>query len=85
MKNLTKLVELNDIYNGLVKAACFGLILSVIGCYKGFNCREGAQGVGEACTEAFVGCFISILALNYIFAVVLGTIYQTFWPLQPLL
>ncbi|MBU3931146.1 MAG: ABC transporter permease, partial [Proteobacteria bacterium] len=44
VKNITRLVELDDIYNGLVKAACFGLILSLIGCYKGFNTRGGAEG-----------------------------------------
>ncbi|MCX7635967.1 MAG: ABC transporter permease, partial [Syntrophales bacterium] len=37
MRNIRKIVEIEDIYNGLVKAACFGLILSLIGCYKGFN------------------------------------------------
>jgi phospholipid/cholesterol/gamma-HCH transport system permease protein len=78
-------VELWDIGTGIFKGFFFGGAIALISCYKGFTCREGAQGVGEACTEAFVGCFISILALNYIFAVVLGTIYQTFWPLRPLL
>jgi phospholipid/cholesterol/gamma-HCH transport system permease protein len=78
-------VELWDIGTGVFKGFFFGGAIAMISCYKGFTCKEGAQGVGEACTEAFVGCFISILALNYIFAVVLGTIYQTFWPLRPLL
>ena len=65
MKNITKLVELNDIYNGLVKAACFGLILSVIGCYKGFNTTGGAEGVGRATTEAVVLASIMILISDY--------------------
>jgi phospholipid/cholesterol/gamma-HCH transport system permease protein len=78
-------VELWDIGTGIFKGLFFGGAIALISCYKGFTCREGAQGVGEACTEAFVGCFISILALNYVFAVVLGTIYKTFWPLRPLL
>ena len=65
MKNITKLVDLGDIYNGLVKAACFGLILSLIGCYKGFNTRGGAEGVGRATTEAVVLASITILISDY--------------------
>jgi len=65
LKNITKLVTLNDIYNGLIKAACFGLILSLVGCYKGFNTRGGAEGVGRATTEAVVLASISILVADY--------------------
>ena len=65
MKNITKMVELNDIYNGLVKAVCFGLILSLIGCYKGFNTSGGAEGVGRATTEAVVLASITILISDY--------------------
>ena len=65
-------VEFWDIGTGIFKGLFFGGAIALISCYKGFTCREGAQGVGEACTEAFVGCFISILALNYVFAVVSG-------------
>jgi phospholipid/cholesterol/gamma-HCH transport system permease protein len=65
IKNITKLMTLNDIYNGLVKAAVFGLILSLIGCYKGFNTKGGAEGVGKATTEAVVLSSISILIADY--------------------
>jgi phospholipid/cholesterol/gamma-HCH transport system permease protein len=65
MKNITKMIELNDIYNGLIKAACFGLILSLVGCYKGFNTTGGAEGVGRATTEAVVLASITILISDY--------------------
>lgn len=65
IKNITKYVELSDIYHGLTKAAVFGLILSLIGCYKGFNTRGGAEGVGKATTEAVVLASISILVSDY--------------------
>lgn len=39
VKNITQLVVLNDIYDGLVKVACFGLILSLIGCHKRVDTR----------------------------------------------
>lgn len=78
-------VEMWDVSTGILKGVFFGGAIALISCYKGFTCREGAQGVGEACTEAFVGCFISILFLNYVFAVVLDAIYKTFWPVRSLL
>lgn len=78
-------VERWDVCTGILKGFFFGGAIAMISCYKGFTCREGAQGVGEACTEAFVGCFISILALNYVFAVVLDAVYKSFWPTKSLL
>ena len=65
VKNITRLVDLDDLFNGLVKAAFFGLILSLVGCYKGFNTRGGAEGVGKATTEAVVLSSISILVSDY--------------------
>jgi phospholipid/cholesterol/gamma-HCH transport system permease protein len=65
IKNIIQHLDMEDIYNGLIKAAFFGLILSLIGCYKGFNTRGGAEGVGRATTEAVVLASISILVSDY--------------------
>jgi phospholipid/cholesterol/gamma-HCH transport system permease protein len=65
LKNITHLVSLDDIYNGLIKATFFGLIMSLIGCYKGFNTRGGAEGVGRATTEAVVLASVLILISDY--------------------
>ncbi len=65
LKNITRLVEISDIFNGLIKAACFGLILTIVGCYKGFNTTGGAEGVGRATTEAVVLASITILVSDY--------------------
>jgi phospholipid/cholesterol/gamma-HCH transport system permease protein len=65
VKNITRYVDLDDLYNGLTKAAVFGLILSLIGCYKGFNTSGGAEGVGRATTEAVVLSSITILISDY--------------------
>ena len=78
-------VELWDVSVGVLKGVFFGAAIAVISCYKGFTCREGAQGVGQACTEAFVASFISILALNFALAVIFKSIYNTFWPLKSML
>ncbi|MHC4174451.1 MAG: MlaE family ABC transporter permease [Planctomycetota bacterium] len=77
-------VELWDVSMGIVKGLFFGGAIAVISCYKGFTCKEGAEGVGRACTEAFVASFISILALDFALAVISKAIYNTFWPLKSL-
>jgi phospholipid/cholesterol/gamma-HCH transport system permease protein len=48
-----------------VKAAVFGFIIALMGCYHGFNSKGGAQGVGRATTNAVVSASILILAANY--------------------
>jgi len=75
-------VELWDVCIGVVKGFFFGGAIAAISCYKGFTCKEGAHGVGQACTEAFVASFISILALDFALAVIFKAIYNTFWPIK---
>ncbi|MFZ5585783.1 MAG: MlaE family ABC transporter permease [Thermodesulfobacteriota bacterium] len=59
-------MEFSDISMGLIKAGVFGLILSLVGCYKGFYASGGAEGVGRATTEAVVLASVSILAADYV-------------------
>lgn len=59
-------LETLDIVSGLVKAGVFGFIIALMGCYNGYKSRGGAQGVGEATTNAVVSASILILIFNYI-------------------
>jgi len=59
-------VEQMDVVSGLWKAAAFGFIVSIMGCYHGFNSARGAQGVGAATTNAVVSSSILILIFNYL-------------------
>jgi phospholipid/cholesterol/gamma-HCH transport system permease protein len=77
-------VDLWDVAVGVIKGFFFGAAIAVISCYKGFTCKEGAHGVGQACTEAFVTSFMSILVLDFGLAVIFKAIYNTFWPLKSL-
>ena len=66
INKIVRYVDLEDIYNGLVKAAVFGLILSLISCYKGIYTKGGAEGVGKATTEAVVVSSVTILISDYV-------------------
>lgn len=60
------ILEPNDVISGLVKASAFGFIVTMMGCYHGFNSGRGAQGVGAATTYAVVSASILILIFNFI-------------------
>jgi phospholipid/cholesterol/gamma-HCH transport system permease protein len=59
-------VDVDDLYNGLIKAAFFGLILTLVGCYKGFYTRGGAEGVGKSTTQSVVLASVLILMFDYV-------------------
>ncbi len=54
-----------DVVSGLVKAAVFGFVVALMGCYHGYHSKGGAQGVGMATTNAVVSSSILILVFNY--------------------
>jgi phospholipid/cholesterol/gamma-HCH transport system permease protein len=55
-----------DVWGGAVKSLSFGLIVTWVSCYKGYNCGHGAKGVSDATTEAVVLSAILVLMWDYI-------------------
>ncbi|MBV1868867.1 MAG: ABC transporter permease [Marinosulfonomonas sp.] len=66
LNNTIDFLESWDVVSGLLKAAVFGFIVAMMGCYHGMNSARGAQGVGRATTNAVVSASVLILASNYI-------------------
>jgi len=64
--NTVDFLETWDVTSGLIKAAAFGIIVAVMGCYHGINSGLGAQGVGKATTNAVVSASVLILATNFL-------------------
>jgi phospholipid/cholesterol/gamma-HCH transport system permease protein len=62
---MIEMVDLEDIFHGLTKSIFFGLILTHIGCYKGFYTTGGAEGVGKSTTQAVVLSSVLILISDY--------------------
>jgi phospholipid/cholesterol/gamma-HCH transport system permease protein len=58
---------ISDIFIGLLKAATFGMIIAIVGCYKGFSVdtTAGAEGVGDVTTGSAVTSIILILVMNF--------------------
>ena len=59
-------LKTKDVVSGLIKAAVFGLVITILGCYHGYHSKGGAQGVGQATTNAVVSASILILILDYV-------------------
>ena len=66
LTNSLDFLQWNDVSVSLAKAAVFGFIVALMGCYHGYNSRGGAQGVGAATTNAVVSASILILAFDYV-------------------
>jgi phospholipid/cholesterol/gamma-HCH transport system permease protein len=66
LRNTWAFVTSGDVWSGVIKAAVFGAIISLMGCYQGDRSKGGAGGVGRAATLAVVGAAVLILASNYI-------------------
>ncbi len=71
MARIVEYVDYEDLFTGLIKATFFGVILSVVGCYKGFTTTGGAEGVGKATTSSVVISSVSILVADYFLTAVM--------------
>ena len=66
MRSTFEFLELGDVTSGLIKAAAFGVIVTLIGSYNGYYSRGGAEGVGKSTTNAVVSASVLILVFNYL-------------------
>jgi len=64
-------VDFSDITGGLIKAIFLGMIIALVGCYRGLRAHGGARGVGEATTHAVVQSLILIFVTNYFLSIIL--------------
>ncbi len=69
--NTFQYLVMNDFWSGLVKAAAFGGLLTMIGCQQGFDTTGGAEGVGRSTTTAVVVGSLSILISDFFLTKVL--------------
>jgi phospholipid/cholesterol/gamma-HCH transport system permease protein len=71
LNSAQQLLKLNDIYGGIFKSLIFGMIISIIACYKGLATKGGAKGVGESTTSSVVTSLITLFITNYFLSVLL--------------
>jgi phospholipid/cholesterol/gamma-HCH transport system permease protein len=65
-------VQFKDLAISMVKAAVFGWLVAVTGCYWGINSDRSASAVGAAATSAVVYGILAIIVADAVFAVLLN-------------
>ncbi|AJP78399.1 MlaE family ABC transporter permease [Mycobacterium tuberculosis] len=66
LATLTLITGLPEVVIATIKAATFGLIAGLVGCYRGLTVRGGSKGLGTAVNETVVLCVIALFAVNVI-------------------
>lgn len=77
LANVRRYTVPDDVMIGLIKATIFGFMIAIVSCHKGLTCRQGAEGVGLATTEAVVSASIAILIANFFLTLFLTTLIRT--------
>jgi len=58
-----------DITNGIIKSVVFGVAVSLIAVFEGYDAKPTAEGVSAATTRTVVGGSLAILALDFVLTV----------------
>ncbi|HEY0882975.1 MAG TPA: ABC transporter permease [Archangium sp.] len=64
-RSAVETADLFDFTSGIAKSAVFGIIIAVVGCYKGFTVSGGTEGVGRATTETVAITSVSVLLSDF--------------------
>ncbi|MBM3834460.1 MAG: ABC transporter permease [Verrucomicrobia bacterium] len=63
--NLSEMVELDDVANGLIKSFVFAVVIGIVSCHQGLQTIGGPRGIGRSVTKAVVNSIVLILILDY--------------------
>ncbi len=72
--HLQEFASMKDLWQGLIKAAVFGVIFATVGTYKGYYTQGGAEAVGKSTNEAVVVTLVLILVSDYFLTVMIRAI-----------
>ncbi|MGE4456584.1 MAG: MlaE family lipid ABC transporter permease subunit [Arcobacteraceae bacterium] len=71
MDRFRETVAMKHILIGLIKAPFFGIIIALVGCFRGFLVESNTQSVGKYTTISVVNAIFWVIAFNAIFSIVL--------------
>ncbi|MEI7732516.1 MAG: ABC transporter permease [Verrucomicrobiota bacterium] len=63
--NLSEVVKVKDVLNGLIKSFVFAMVIGVVSCQQGLATIGGPRGIGRSVTKAVVNSIVLILILDY--------------------
>jgi phospholipid/cholesterol/gamma-HCH transport system permease protein len=73
---VSEALQNRDIVAGVVKSLLFGLIISLVSCYKGLTVTGGAAGVGSATTSSVVTAITVVIGFDTLANIILVALYD---------
>jgi phospholipid/cholesterol/gamma-HCH transport system permease protein len=70
LHEIYEVLEISDLASGLIKAEFFAILISLIGCFRGFETEMSADSVGRQTTSAVVSGLFLIIFADAIFTVI---------------
>jgi len=72
LERTKEVLELKQVFIGLGKAPFFGVIIALIGTYRGLQVRNSTQDIGKYTTKSVVNAIFWVIALDSLFSVILA-------------
>ena len=69
-------LKFGDIIPATIKSFFFGLAIGIVGCYKGYFCKKGTEGVGKAANTAVVLTSLLLFIIDFIAVFVTDIFYD---------
>lgn len=61
-----KILAFKDLLPATIKSVFFGFTIGLVGCFKGYHCKKGTQGVGKAANSAVVLTSLLLFIVDFI-------------------
>ncbi len=69
-------IEFGDILPATIKSFFFGFAIGLVGCFKGYYCKKGTEGVGIAANSAVVFTSLLLFVIDFIAVFVTDIFYE---------
>jgi len=56
----------DDVVNGIIKAVCFGIVVTWIAVFQGYDCIPTSEGISQATTRTVVYSSLAVLGLDFV-------------------
>lgn len=69
-------LKYGDIIPATIKSFFFGLAIGIVGCFKGYYCEKGTEGVGKAANSAVVTASLLLFIIDFMAVFVTDIFYD---------
>ena len=69
-------LSFGDLIPATIKSFFFGLVIGVVGCYKGYHSARGTEGVGKAANSAVVMASLLLFVVDFMAVLVADIFYE---------